>query len=1616
MSDIRADAAGSNREAIVTTFRIHLRNLGWSLVLVATVLIVALIALSITLRAATPAVLRLVETASNGTRLSTTELLIGSSWSLALVLVMFVVGLWYVGVVMHLAYSTLERIRPRFVAAWRATVTRTPRAAAVVVVYVAATVLVGLLTPVISVLTVFMLLLSPIVRRVRPESYLAHPKRFAVFAVPFAAFIVVVVRLGFAVPTVLFGQITVTSAFQSSWTQSRGHAARFTVVLTGIVLVSLIGSWTLIAVAVVVSDPVLTVALELAGTVLFAPLPFIAFVVLFRRMGGMRAHAMFTAPPRPSPALACLLIGAMLQTIIVATPPQSIAEAAELTTTQVILTAPAADTTWVWGDAPDVVGEVTAAGDATVPEGTVHLWAETGLAGSPDQTLAVAETTLVDGAFRFEKPDVPALVKRIWVAYDGDGTHATSSAQADPLTVDVKRRALFATVNIDLPLSDDPDPPSVTIGDTITVFAEIDLEDHHDHDGMNPEEVLAELQFASRISSDSPTTFGTATLVPNDDDNPTVYRAEITYQVTDRLGNRYFQVSVKDDETNYVVNQPNGHHLGLHVDAPDIIPANSTVELLAPSDVSYGGNVSFTATVAGPTGVPVNGSVRFTHDRSGTFEAFTSTYTLTDGQAAVAFCASSDDDVCSPTGAPRLPFADDAAAAVSVRAEYIPTGHATNPTTNALTASQSASHAIGLTVIEDGVCKDVQLFTQLIDSAETGVATPQILTAPDCDEGGYEAGTAITLDAATPNGFEFVEWTVDQNQISTAERFVYRIPSDDVEWLSIQATYRLACHQVVADVEGSANLVLWPIAIENPLLYTLGTCQRPDGSPGVHHLTQTMFIVETTINPDTDEFDVLYGHGPLPAGGEMLVNVRGHRERQGRFSFLFPVGSDVTIPVTFGPVCRSIETPPSPYGVAEILTPTNCTDTVGTGYLHNSSVTARAATFDDTNVFSGWRINDEPIVTAGSASAHTFTVTGRDPLRVEVEHTVCHTIDVAIDTVAARTGGGQALVNVTPSANCPDGSERWRDQTAVRLVPVAAGYLFGGWSDPDGAEGLDVRGTVFTAAPVSHFDPAQGSRQVLMNAPLVTTAHFYMPNSMCSDIRVFAPPGVQARFPDAGCGPGQYLDEAKQQMLNRNDPVTRAEYADEANGLWQYPERLLRMEVLTDQLLSATGWVTMSQSFEQGPSWRSLPVPFDCEPPSVSQAADGSFQRNGVIECWLLVRGDLAITVNTCQALEPIVSITRAGDLSGRVFHPADLGLTDHYWITGTVSQSSPCSHPDARQPYLWLPNREVTLRAQAPAFGFEFLDWGHVDFDTGVELFIGEDPTLGRAPLAVNVRTTDTQPTLRAEVNYQVHCGTLSHDSNIRIESPRPNCPGNAPGELSYIVGTFVEISADATRGGRNFERFRGVVANTVGLDNTGRPSALVLIAGDTSVSSVYPTGQDRFVSALGTVGKPFLGVVTLAALAGVTVACPPCGVALTALTASAFLLDLIPGVGGMASAALDLINPLSILECTARWSFGSTSNAEPVSQVDGIKSTGTTAITSIRFAYEASTDGTQRAIGTVSARTTGRVVGSGAQFAYGLYEHRIDQIDLNYQSTEQLRDTATWNACLNDKYRAAT
>jgi hypothetical protein len=144
--------------------------------------------------------------------------------------------------------------------------------------------------------------------------------------------------------------------------------------------------------------------------------------------------------------------------------------------------------------------------------------------------------------------------------------------------------------------------------------------------------------------------------------------------------------------------------------------------------------------------------------------------------------------------------------------------------------------------------------------------------------------------------------------------------------------------------------------------------------------------------------------------------------------------------------------------------------------------------------------------------------------------------------------------------------------------------------------------------------------------------------------------------------------------------------------------------------------------------------------------------------------------------------------------------------------------------------------------------------------------------------------------------------------------------------------------------------------------------------------------------------------------------------------LLDLIPGVDGKASAALQttLLAPFTVADCSARWGFGNTdlppSYGSPTPEelaVTGGK-LGKSALevakaVSINRANGLALEAGLEAVGLkslVKIPSNLKLATSAAAFGYGLYDAGIGQTDFSYQTVDDLRDTAGFSACMTAPY----
>src|SRR5690606_4606130 len=153
------------------------------------------------------------------------------------------------------------------------------------------------------------------------------------------------------------------------------------------------------------------------------------------------------------------------------------------------------------------------------------------------------------------------------------------------------------------------------------------------------------------------------------------------------------------------------------------------------------------------------------------------------------------------------------------------------------------------------------------------------------------------------------------------------------------------------------------------------------------------------------------------------------------------------------------------------------------------------------------------------------------------------------------------------------------------------------------------------------------------------------------------------------------------------------------------------------------------------------------------------FDVTGKVE----VKGDVSIRLTACQPIDVQVRLKVVGDESGRVYGPGSLGLGGFDWV---VSDTPGCGNELA-----WTAGRRAVLRAQAPVVGLEFIDWTHVDNLEAFELFTEQDPQDPRVPLAVHVRATDTEPSMKIGLEFAVHCAELKVGAAEGIIAPAPNC-----------------------------------------------------------------------------------------------------------------------------------------------------------------------------------------------------------------------------------------------------
>jgi len=1610
------------RHLLSTTARITLRIL--PRVIAFAVCVTAAIALVAagTLLIATPSIAQLRDAIEAGTSSASLTLLIVSGWGAIPLATMAAGWLATLGFAMHAADAVARSSRLQLWRAVTVTLTRVPAAAVAAIAHLLAVLLAVALGPLIWLVGVAW----RVARAVRAprhgetgdrREHRIPTRALTIACIPFAPAALLTVRWALLLPEVFVGRVRVRHAFAASWRRTAGAPGRVATVAVTAVVGALVVSWGLILLGVWAANPQLELALQIIASALVAPIPPVAGLVLYRALGGARSPALVddadaparSARPRAGQAvpvgLSALLVltlmhppsAAMAAPALAASDPAS-SIGVEPTTTTFDDASPFDPWVWEFGDTSNTItGQVTAAGGPV--SGQVQLWALE-FVNTPPVRLG-SPLVLDDGRFSLDRLHIRPSYLHIWAEYLGDAVHAGSVSAEQ--RVAVQKRLITGQIEVLTPAGGTvvggnvrirytPDPHGRTVPG-FPLVGDLEVID------PNSMQVL----YSGPLISQQP--------------------LELSFPLTKQT--TILMISV--DSPYYWASTGEGTVVYAE-------PVSTWTTITAQGAVVPGSDLTVYADVSSTASYPYDGSIVFRASNvvGGAPVEVATVPVGGNGRASHTFCVATNPNANAAGGCADPGFlVGQGALALQVQAEFVPSEPAQ---LQAHSGSISAWQWVGLQNAipgGDGGCVVIDA-TSRVGGAAGPVAAPTITTPTSCVDQhgrqGYLARSALTLRAATAAGYEFVEWRAGSSAIGSGPTHVWTLPATTpTEPITLTAEYRLACFAVDVRVSGHAD-----VAIASST-----SCTRADGRPGAVSGTQVRVTSSGNLNATTGENDSFLraSAGSTPVS----THQRGSEVR-------FTITRDTVLELEYGPVCRSIVThrsalrpddlellgtgtAPTPTTLLpELVTAPNCSNASGTGYLRGSTVVIRSALDDPNEVVTAWRVDGVIDPALGAPAELNYRVGDAASTTLEYDMQRCFRVETSVTAQGRVLDPASAIaraVTASSAPNCPDGSERYLEGTPLVWDMSHPTLALGGWSQSQAEpDGTPIAGTETRHVGTPHpFTVTEDRAYVLQ---------LYLP-SECSTITVRG--GLRLddlTFADDRCGPGRYYDQAKaalpadgqyigERLRDDGSPVL---WADGTPNLTRYEGPMLLGHYVshpqfaptlleftaTGALIGVQGTVKMTQRNPAGAkswSWTDT-VPLSCYDD----------------RCSVLARGDVVITLSECQGIDATVNITVAGDESETVYHPDDLGLEDFDWVTSTYLGCGGRLE--------WTANEQVTLLAQAPAAGFEFLDWGTVQNMTALELITEQDPAHNVAPVAVRVRTDGASPDLSVELHYRVHCGLLVLGEGISIRSPAPTCPGAARDEPLFVIGTFVEVVAqDQNANGRHFEGFRGAIPGTrstvqstggdlygatFGADHTNirYHSALVIVdALEKEVWGYYQYGDTFFeglASSLPKVGKFSVGLVSLGLTAAIGL-CAPCSAALAVLQASEFLVRLIPGGGDIFGNVLAMLNPLNFMECSTKWGFDTLDahSGGPVTELEfttaGFKieaGLGTRMIKSIIIdepdllaKYEKYT-------------TRAKGLGVAMTFAYGLWDNRIHNFDFSGASASELRNTDAYTQCL--------
>jgi hypothetical protein len=915
-----------------------------------------------------------------------------------------------------------------------------------------------------------------------------------------------------------------------------------------------------------------------------------------------------------------------------------------------------------------------------------------------------------------------------------------------------------------------------------------------------------------------------------------------------------------------------------------------------------------------------------------------------------------------------------------------------------------------------GRCADLD-----VRSSDTRMGTVTVDTAPNCGATGYLTGTEVTVSAEPVAPNEFLRWRwygpTGSKLIngSVAATTSFTVTTDSFTWVHI-ADFELPCYTVMANATGSGTIGVYPAS----------NCTTDAGVAGYLHGTAVRIYPSPQFNRAYNEEDVFYSFGTQAAGATIVVDsaVTSH--------VATTVTGTTTIPVTFGPRCRTVSVvldPATDGDSSSVAKGENCQSPLGNGYVRGSAVTVSAVPGDANYVLAGWVINGVDQPELGTDSAPTLRI-GAMNVTATAKFLGCYSFEALVSGASNESGRIVGGVNSDGIANCPDGSDRYTAGTVITLTPEVRveGTSFSGWDEKK----LLTRLVPEEESGVGLVTDAE--RTVTITSDLTVTANFFL-DSACSRLSVIGQTSLMT-FDSTGCGVGYYFDRQK---------VNAIRSGVEASEIWKFGSRTtLQVTIPDDEPLSVYASVRGDVRGCFGTSDQSTGPSTDLGWKTYGPLAPG-FNECGV-------GGAIDVRLEACQSVGAYPELHVVGD--ERVFTDASLprsmyvvgpdgtvgslSLRDFGWMqsmnvtvnTDSISYSNMRGGPCQDAGNAFPAGSDVAIYALSPTSGFRFDGWANVFPNTLIEAIEAEDldivlPDL--LPANPMLRTTnDTDRSMIVTAAYTVTCHHLALGEGITVVGLIPRCPGTEPAENMYIEGSVVQTRAAYQVGGRqNYGYTDGVISNQVTKDaRTLDLLGFVLMTGNRSVAADYPNSTEKFERGVIQGLKISAGIMAVAAPIAIGLMFPPMGLFFAVVAAGAGIAS-IAGDDKTASV-FDMMNPTSMTTCAARWAFdnsGQSTGAYNAGAIAKVTKTGYDIVQGKDIVMKPIADLRSLPLG-VGAKLPDKLANfpgglsfalAAAGFGYGLYTAGIGDVPTGVQTVEQLRGTATMAGCVDEKLRFA-